>query len=130
MDYIPNPNFEVTADTILVKSYSGLNNRVIDSSYQNLAPINFKYEYPGPLIRVNRDAAISVVTGTVSDYIPVELSYPVALNVTITPESDAFTFIPYSIDFTVGDLVKYFRISVPSGTADDTFYTTWTIYGD
>jgi hypothetical protein len=49
---------------------------------------------------------------------------------TITPNSDTLSVDPFNIEFTVGDLLKYFRISAPDTTAANTFYITWTVTGD
>jgi len=54
-DYIPNPLVDGMTDSILVKTYDGLNRRILDSSYHNLAPNNFIYTYGGPLLTIGRD---------------------------------------------------------------------------
>lgn len=49
---------------------------------------------------------------------------------TITPDSDTLSVDPFNIEFHVGDLLQYFRISAPDSTPANTFYITWTVTGD
>lgn len=41
------------ADNIYIRTYDGLNKKIIQRSFLNLDPANFYYSYPGPLITVN-----------------------------------------------------------------------------
>jgi hypothetical protein len=62
---------------------------------------------------VNENKPITAMQGTMSTLVPIDFDFPCALNMTIVPESDGFTFDPYHIDVVVGDVKAEFRISVP-----------------
>lgn len=61
------------------------------------------------------------MAGTASDYIAITLDYPCALNMTVNADNENFSILPYNIEFLVGDLVKYFRVSVPAATSAKTY---------
>jgi len=96
---VPNPKYEISSRSTIVKTYDGLNKKIIDSSYTNLSPNRFDFTYPGPLLTVNNDQDFSVERGTMSALLPIELTYPCALNMTLVPTSEGFTFEPYHIEF-------------------------------
>jgi len=128
---IPNPIYEVTAHSVTISTYDGLNKKILERSYPNLNPTRFKYTFPGPVIKVNLDKAFSVDRGTMSDFIPITLDYPCALNLTLTPSSESgLTFVPAVVYLDVGEIKEYFRVSVPEDTDPGTYYIRWTILGD
>ena len=65
-----------------------------------------------------------------SDFVPVTLDYPCALNLTLVPSSTGFTFVPFNIDLGVGEIYEDFRISVPATTDDNEYIINWTILGE
>ena len=89
----------------MIKTYDGLNKKIIDSSYPNLAPNKLTYAYGGPLITINNDETVVIRSGVMSEAIPISLAYPSALNITITPNSINLSVEPFTIDFSIGDLV-------------------------
>lgn len=91
---VPNPVSELSSQSTIVKTYDGLNKKIIDSSYTNLSPNRFSYTYPGPLMSINNDLPFSVERGTMSALLPIDFDYPCALNITLTPSSEGFTFHP------------------------------------
>lgn len=128
---VPNPFTEISANNITVLTYDGLNQKILERTYANLNPTRFKYAFPGPVIKVNNDVAFSINKGTMSDYIPISLSYPCALNLTLTPSNEAgLTFVPTIVELKVGEIVKYFRVSIPEATETGTYFIHWTIQGD
>ena len=86
---VPNPLYEVSPETIIVSTYDGLNKLIIDSSYHNLNPTTFEFQFPGPLIEVNNESPIYIMRGTMSHYIPVAFDYPCALDLTLISEVDS-----------------------------------------
>lgn len=127
---VPNPLTEMIASSITAKTYDGLNFKVLDSSYANTSPTRVRYAYPGPLIIVNNDQMIYVERGTVSGEIPVQLSYPAALNLTLVPQADDFTFMPYTVNINMGDLRNSFRIAVHESVPATAYVMTWATQGD
>ena len=127
---VPNPLTEMIASSITVKTYDGLNFKVLDSSYANTNPARVRYTFPGPLIIVNNDQIIYVERGTVSGNIPVQLSYPAALNLTLVPQADDFTFMPYTLNINMGDLYNSFRIAVHESIPATAYVMTWATQGD
>lgn len=127
---VPNPLTEMIASSITVKTYDGLNFKVLDSSYANTNPARVRYTFPGPLIVVNNDQMIYVERGTVSADIPVQLSYPAALNLTLVPQADDFTFMPYTLNINMGDLANSFRIAVHESVPATAYVMTWATQGD
>ena len=127
---VPNPLTEMLASSITAKTYDGLNFKVLDSSYANTSPTRVRYSYPGPLIIVNNDQMIYVERGTVSKDIPVQLSYPAALNLTLVPQADDFTFMPYTVNINMGDLRNSFRIAVHESIPATAYVMTWATQGD
>ena len=65
-----------------------------------------------------------------SDFVPVTLDYPCALNLTLVPSSTGFTFVPFNIELGVGEIYEDFRISVPASTDDNEYIINWTILGE
>ena len=127
---VPNPKLEINSRSTIVKTYDGLNKKVIDSSYANLSPNRFQFTYPGPLVTVNNDQDFTVERGTMSALIPIELSYPCALNMTLIPTCEGFTFEPYHIEFEQGELSQSFRISVPDTTLTADYVIEWASLGE
>jgi hypothetical protein len=113
LDEVPNPLTEINARSIIVETYDGFNKAVVDRSYSNLNPTRFTYSYPGPLIVINDDLPVVIERGTMSGFVPVTFDYPCALNLTLVPAADGFTFVPSNIELSVGILYDDFRISVP-----------------
>jgi len=126
----PNPLFEGLANALTVETYNGYSRLVLDRTYENLYPVRLTYSFPGPLITVNRDLPAFVERGTMSDFIPITLDFPCALNLTLTPTSEGFTFIPNQIQLYTGDIKATFRISVPSTSRDETYVIVWAISGE
>lgn len=127
---VPNPKYEISSRSTIVKTYDGLNKKIIDSSYTNLSPNRFDFTYPGPLLTVNNDQDFSVERGTMSALLPIELTYPCALNMTLVPTSEGFTFEPYHIEFEQGQLSSSFRVSVPDTTLTADYFIEWSTLGE
>jgi histone deacetylase 6 len=85
VENIQNPTETGASDTIIIKTYDGVNNIILERSYWNLDPASFIYTIPGPMISVNNNNTIIVERGTQSADIPISLVYPCALNLTIVP---------------------------------------------
>ena len=130
IENLPYPLREVNAGNIIIKLYDGLNYKLLARTYANLSPTRFNFVYPGPLIVINNDSPIAISSGSMSGFIPVTLSYPCALNLTLIPLSKDFTFLPYQIPLQVGDTFQEFRISIPSNTKNNTYFITWTTLGE
>lgn len=127
---IQNPIDQGTAQNIVVKTYDGLNTRIIERSYKNLDPFIFTYAYPGPLITVNNDETITTIRGTQTEDIYITLAAPCALNLTLKPDTPGFSIIPFSIDMSLGQQQASFRISVPESFAEGTYSIEWETRGD
>jgi len=127
---VPNPQQQMTARSIIVKTYDGFNSKILDSTYINLSPTSFSYTFPGPLITINQDRDIAVQRGTATQLIPVELVSPCALNLTLTPLLPGLTVTPQVVDMTLGQTVAYFRISAAQTTATKNYTMVWTTTGE
>lgn len=127
---LPYPLTEVLAGYITVKIYDGVNLKLLARTYPNLSPNRLTFTYPGPLIVVNNDLAFTVTAGTMSEFIQITLSYPCALNLTLVPSASGFTFIPSQVALQTGDVLQYFRISVPASTLNGTYYIYWNTLGE
>jgi histone deacetylase 6 len=128
---VPNPISEITARSITVSTYDGLNKQILQRTYPNLNPTSFKYTFPGPVIRVNNDVSFTVDRGTMSDFIPIALDFPCSLNLTLTPSSmSGLTFVPAVVSLGLGEVVEYFRVSVPQSKDPGTYFISWTVEGD
>ncbi|CAG9310830.1 unnamed protein product [Blepharisma stoltei] len=127
---VPNPLSNINAQYISVQVYDGYTRILTMSSFINLNPNRAVFSYPGPLITVNSNNPFEVQSGAMSDFIPIALSYPCGLNLTLIPYSQGFTFIPTSISLSTGDSNQQFRVSAPPGTRDKEYTIQWTILGD
>ncbi|CAG9322608.1 unnamed protein product [Blepharisma stoltei] len=129
-DDVPNPNFSGLARQITVETFDGGNSIIVDRSYPNLNPSRFNFYYNGPLIIVNNNNDFQVTSGTMSTFIPVSFNYPAALNLTLIPSCDGFSFIPGRIDVQIGEIYKTFRISVPPSMTEGRYSIKWTTNGE
>jgi hypothetical protein len=102
IENVQNPLTEITSKNIFVKTYDGLNLKIIDRSYRNLNPNRMAYKYPGPLIIINSKQIAITHEGRLSKPIPITFDYPCALNMTLVPTSANFIFEPYHIETYVG----------------------------
>jgi len=127
---IMNPIYSGQSDNINVRTYDGLNKKIIERSFDNLDPFNFFYVYPGPLIIVNNGNDIVVDRGTQSQDLYFTFDYPSSLNITIKPTLPGFSLIPYENDISVGTLMQKFRVSVPMNFYDGDYYVIWTTLFD
>ena len=127
---LPYPLTEVYAGFITVKVYDGVNFKLLSRTYPNLSPNRLRFTYAGPLIVINNDKAFTVTAGTMSEYIPITLDYPCALNLTLIPVAAGFSLLPSKVQLQTGDVIKYFRVSVPKDSKNETFYIYWTIHGE
>lgn len=127
---ILNPTDSGKCDNINVRTYDGMNKKIIERSFENLDPFNFIYAYPGPLIIVNGGNDITVDRGTQSPDLYFTFDYPSRLNITIKPTLPGFSLIPYENDISVGMLMKKFRVSVPINFYDGDYYLYWTTLND
>jgi hypothetical protein len=127
---VPNPQQQMTARSIIVKTYDGFNSKILDSSYINLSPTAYSYTFPGPLITINKDQDIMVQRGTATQLIPVALVYPCALNLTLTPLLPGLTVTPQVVDLTVGQTTAYFRISAAQTTPTQNYTMIWSTAGE
>ena len=127
---LPYPWTEVLAGYIIVKVYDGVNSKLLSRTYPNLSPNRMSFIYPGPLIVVNNDRSFTVPAGTMSEFIPITLSYPCALNLTLVPSAPGFTLYPPLIPLQTGTVLQQFRISVSSNTQNGTYSIYWTTDGE
>jgi hypothetical protein len=127
---LPNPLFDVLADYVTVEAADTFHNLIIARSYPNLDPSRFQYHYRGPLLSVNTNEKFYVRRGTYSKPIPITLSYPSALNLTLVPKSDPFQFIPSQIPLLLGESKTFFRINIPFNSEDKEYIITWSILGE
>ena len=127
---IQNPIEKGTAKNILLKTYDGLNSLILERSFKNLDPFFFTYQYPGPLIYINKDETITAIRGTQTNDLYVTLDFPCALNLTIKPSTPGFSVIPYGIKLSLGQTKAKFRVSVPESFAEGTYKIQWETLGD
>lgn len=127
---LSNPLFDIRADYINVKIFDGNNNKIVTRSYFNLSKNKLKFSYPGPLLHINNDKLFSAERGTISDFIKISLDYPCALNLTLTPYTFGFVFIPTDISIGTGDMSVYFRLSVPLDVDDTQYVINWKVSGE
>lgn len=125
-----NPVDEGMSGIIYVKTYDGVNKRIVQRSYKNLDPFSFAYTYPGPLIIVNGDADITMDRGTQCDPIPITVDYPCALNLTLKPVAAPFSIIPFNSEMSLGMVQVTFRISIPEAFYSGTYYINWETLGE
>jgi len=130
LDNVPNPLENIEASDILVGVFDRQNSEVTQRSYSNLHPNRFVFEYPGPLVTVNANQRLSARAGTFSDFIPITLSYPSALNLTFIPFSNFFTFDPPEISLQIGETETYFRVAVSSSIPAGSYFIKWTTQGE
>jgi hypothetical protein len=52
---VDNPVEKGRSGFLFVRTYDGMNKKIIERNFNNLDPFQFDYFYPGPLIRVNND---------------------------------------------------------------------------
>jgi hypothetical protein len=127
---VTNPIFPGITDEIVIKTYDSYASKVLERSFRNLDTFYFTYAYPGPLIQVNKDNAITCVRGTQTADILVNISYPSAKALNIIPTVQGFSVLPQTFSFTLGVTNTSFRISVPQSYPTGTYYITWTTQGD
>ena len=127
---LPNPLYDILADYITVEVADTFHSLILARSYPNLDPNRFQYTYPGPLLIVNDNKKFYVRRGTYSKFIFITLDYPAALNLTLTPKSESFVFVPEQISLFVGDMKASFRVSVPFDTEDKEYIISWGIAGE
>jgi hypothetical protein len=46
------------------------------------------------------------------------------------PSCEGFSFVPFSVDLSVGEIYEDFRISVPKDTNDNEYIINWDIIGE
>lgn len=127
---ILNPLEEISSHTLFVRSYDGFNREIIQRSFENLDPFKFSYEYPGPLIIVNEDKPIYVERGTQSRDLYIHCTEIMALNLSFIPATAGFTFVPSPLEMKIGQNKTKFRVSVPMGFEDGSYYVEWVTKGD
>ncbi|KAL4492987.1 hypothetical protein ABPG72_020766 [Tetrahymena utriculariae] len=128
---IKNPTLQTSISNLQIFVFDGFNLQILERTYPNLDPISSSFIYSGPLISVNNGNPITIDGGTVSDYIPISLSYPCALNLTIQAISKgSLTLLPSTISLNRGELSTNFRISVPQNLNIGTYTIQWQIIGD
>ena len=127
---LTNPVYDGQSDIIYVKTYDGVNQRVIQRSYKNLDPFSFYYVYPGPLVIINNDEDIYVDRGTRSVLLPITVSYPCALNLTFKPIAAQFPIVPFISSMTVGMVEVDFQISIPEAFYTGNYSLDWETIGD
>lgn len=125
-----NPITNGSCDNINVRTYDGMNKKIIERSFENLDPFNFFYTYPGPLIRVNNANDIYVERGTQTEDLYFSFEYPCRLNITLKAYIPGFSMIPYENAISVGVVKKKFRLSVPMNFYDGTYYIEWETIND
>lgn len=126
-----NPIDAGYSDNIYVKTYDGLNTKIIERSFKNLDPFTFLYKYPGPLIHINGDNTIFVERGTQTKDLYISLDYPAALELIVKPkESAGFTILPYGIPIHLGDMFIKFRVSCSMNFFEGSYDLEWTTLND
>lgn len=58
-----NPTQSGTATDILIKSYDGYDQTILESTYPNLDPFSFTYTFAGPIIKSNNGDTIEAYLG-------------------------------------------------------------------
>ena len=127
---VPNPLAEVESSSINVKVYDGYKQKLIASSYSNMNPNRLTYSYPGPVIYINNFELFYLEMGTFSQEIPVTLDYPCSLNLTLTPYSQGFSFVPQEVTLVTGSMLNSFKVGAPEGIQDKEYIITWSIAGE
>lgn len=51
-------------DFLYIRTYDGLNYKIVERNFANLDPFKYYYTYPGPLIIVNSDELLTIERGT------------------------------------------------------------------
>lgn len=125
-----NPIIDGKCDNINIRTYDGMNKKIIERSFDNIDPFSFTYSYPGPLIIVNNGNDIIVERGTQTPDLYFTFDYPSRLNITIKPYVPGFSLIPYDSDISVGMLRKKFRVSIPMNFYDGDYYLIWSTLND
>jgi len=127
---LTNPIYNGQSDVIYVKTYDGVNFRIIQGSYKNLDPFSFYYVYPGPLVTVNDNQDIHVNRGTASVLIQITVDYPCALNLTFKPVAAQFSIIPLLSPMNLVMVQVNFQVSVPKATYTGNYSLEWETLGD
>ena len=127
---IKNPQDQVVTDTFFVRTYDGTSQQIMERSFQNLDPFDFNFTFPGPLIVVNNDQAIYCEIGTQTVDLYITVSEICALNLTLIPVTPGFSFVPNQIKVNIGQVQIVFRVSIPIGFTQGTYYVTWQTLGD
>ena len=63
---IENPIQDGSISQIVVKTYDGYKQAILEKSFLNLDPFAFSFTFPGPLIIVNKNLPINIFIGTQS----------------------------------------------------------------
>lgn len=127
---IDNPIDEVTSDNFVIRTYDGINKKVIERSFENLDPFYKTYKYPGPLIIVNENKPIVIARGTQSPDIPIYIQGLASLNLTLVPTLPGFQVLPFEVNLHIGEQTNHFRISVAKDFAEGTYKVPWNITGE
>ena len=127
---LSNPITAGQSDILYVKTFDGVNMRIIQRSYKNLDPFSFNYVYPGPLITVNNDEDIYIDRGTMSAPIPITVSYPCALNLTFKPVAAQFPIVPFVSAMNLGMVQVEFQVSIPEAFYTGNYSIEWQTLGD
>jgi histone deacetylase 6 len=99
---IDNPTNKILTDNFVIRTYDGVNKKIIERSFENLDPHYKTYDYPGPLIIINDDKPITVGRGTQSAWIPVTIEGIAALNLTLVPTTPGFEVLPFQVPIQIG----------------------------
>ena len=127
---VQNPLYEITSRSIIAKTYDGLNEKVLQSSYANTNPSPFTFTYPGPLLVINNDQPIQGYKGTMTSLIWVNLTYPCALNITMVPKLSDIGLIPYHVQLYIGQVAASFRVTIPLHLSSGRYYISWKLDGE
>jgi hypothetical protein len=127
---ILNPTEPGIPNEMILKTYDGLNHRIIERSYRNLDFFSFNYQYPGPLIYINGDNPVTVLAGTMTPDLLITVDYPSALNLTVKPLVPGFSTVPYNMKLSLGMIQTTFRITVPQNFPPGVYYIDWETKDD
>jgi hypothetical protein len=127
---LDNPVDSGKCENLNIRSYDGLNKKIVERSFENLDPATFDYVYPGPLIIANEQNDIYVERGTQTPDIYMRMDYPCRLNLTIKPVTEGFSVLPFANEFGVGRIMIKFRISVSMNFFDGTYSLKWMTFND
>jgi hypothetical protein len=94
-------------------------------------PNSFSYSYPGPKIMINKELPLSLIRGTQSQDIEINIEGGAFFNLTITAkELKGFSINPHPILINLGSTMTAFRISVSEDFLEGNYFIQWELRGE